>query len=116
MKGDFTRSTFRREQHYTSVRMQQGRVLLDAESNEQADIQSYLRETTTRDLVGRTGAPRDQGGFRIGWNGADILISAGRMYVDGILCENEGVIAAVDSAHPAAPVTHTLLSWVTQIQ
>ncbi|HMQ56354.1 MAG TPA: DUF6519 domain-containing protein, partial [Anaerolineae bacterium] len=34
MKGDFTRSTFRSEHHYSSVRMQQGRVQLDSDWNE----------------------------------------------------------------------------------
>ena len=117
MKGDFSRSTFRREKHYTSVRMQQGRVLLDAESNEHADIQNYLRHTTARDLIGRSGAPRDDAGFRIGWLGTDLLISAGRFYVDGILCECEG--ARVDVVQPAAPApgpaTITLQSWAPQL-
>ena len=31
MKGDFTRETFAPESHYASVRLQQGRVLLDAD-------------------------------------------------------------------------------------
>ena len=29
MKGDFSRSTFRSANHYSGVRLQQGRVLLD---------------------------------------------------------------------------------------
>ncbi|MEI6900677.1 MAG: DUF6519 domain-containing protein, partial [Bacteroidota bacterium] len=37
MKGDFTRSTFNKEKHYHDVRMQQGRVMLDADWNEQQD-------------------------------------------------------------------------------
>ena len=40
MKGDFSRSTYRPKNHYSSVRLQQGRVLLDAEWNEQADVAS----------------------------------------------------------------------------
>ncbi|HEX6608229.1 MAG TPA: DUF6519 domain-containing protein, partial [Chloroflexia bacterium] len=39
MQGDITRSTFRPENHYDGVRMQQGRVQLDADWNEQVDIQ-----------------------------------------------------------------------------
>jgi hypothetical protein len=38
MKGDFSRFTFKKEKHYSSVRMQQGRVQLDADWNEQMDI------------------------------------------------------------------------------
>ena len=35
--GDLTRSTFRAYRHYSGVRMQQGRVQLDADWNEQLD-------------------------------------------------------------------------------
>lgn len=91
MKGDFTRETFKREKHYNSVRMQQGRVLLDADWNEQADIQTYLRETEAKDVIGQCGVPMHSGGFRISptQDYRDLVISPGRIYVDGILCENE---------------------------
>lgn len=52
MKGDFTRSTFRPAKHYTSVRMQQGRLQLDSDWNEQADIQNYLRRAQVTDMIG----------------------------------------------------------------
>ena len=107
-KGDFSRSTFNRSRHYTSVRMQQGRVMLDAEANEQADIGNYLRETVARDVIGRTGAPRDDAGFRIGVIPGDLLISAGRFYVDGVLCECEGTWGAVASTS-GAPITTIVL-------
>ncbi|HUP60692.1 MAG TPA: DUF6519 domain-containing protein [Thermoanaerobaculia bacterium] len=112
-KGDFSRSTFNRSRHYTSVRMQQGRVMLDAEANEQADIGNYLRETVSRDVIGRTGAPRDDAGFRIGVIPGDLLISAGRFYVDGILCECEGTWGAVAST-AGTPITTIVLKapWV----
>jgi len=110
-KGDFSRSTFNRTRHYTSVRMQQGRVMLDAEGNEQADIQNYLRHTVSRDLIGRTGAPRDDGGFRIGVIPDDVLISAGRFYVDGILCECEGTSSPVLAASGSPINTLTLQKW-----
>jgi hypothetical protein len=45
MKNDLTRSTFRRERHYSSVRMQQGRVQLDADWNEQLDIEMHTGAT-----------------------------------------------------------------------
>src|SRR5438045_2745266 len=48
MKGDFSRSTFNPGKHYTSVRMQQGRVQTDADWNEQANIPAHLGETSTR--------------------------------------------------------------------
>ncbi|MGB3300222.1 MAG: DUF6519 domain-containing protein [Phormidesmis sp.] len=51
MKGDFTRSTFRSSKHYSSVRMQQGRLQIDADWNEQADINAYLREAQALDML-----------------------------------------------------------------
>src|SRR3954454_5508547 len=89
MKGDFTRSTWKPEQRSRGGRQQQGRVQLDADWNEQVDIDTYLRETSLGDLIGLCGAPRTGGGFKVALTGdaADLTLSAGRLYVDGILCE-----------------------------
>lgn len=92
MKGDFTRFTFDPTAHYTQVRKQQGRVDLDADWNEYLDIQSYLSETTHTDVIGACGAPEVGGGFKVESvlpDGSDFNLSAGRIYVDGILCEIE---------------------------
>lgn len=91
MKGDLTRSTFKREKHYSSVRMQQGRVQVDADWNEQADIQAYLRNRAVGDVIGHSGIPLKGGGFEIRPTPdyKDLIISPGRMYVDGVLCELE---------------------------
>jgi hypothetical protein len=89
MKGDFTRDTFNKEKHYSSVRMQQGRVQLDADWNEELDINSYRIETETIDTIGESGAPINDAGFGITTAGDDLLIGAGRYYVNGILYENE---------------------------
>ena len=101
MKGDFTRFTWKPEKHYSGVLMQQGRVALDSDSNEQADIVSHLRETGVGDIVGLCGAPRRDGGFDIfvppADLGDDLIISAGRIYVDGILCEVDGDEIAIVS-------------------
>jgi photosystem II stability/assembly factor-like uncharacterized protein len=72
MRGDITRSTFRAADHFSSVRLQQGRVHLDADFNEQADITEHRIRTTTRDLVGPHGAPDIGGGFALR-AAADIL-------------------------------------------
>jgi photosystem II stability/assembly factor-like uncharacterized protein len=66
MKGDFTRFTFRPEKHYRSVRVQQGRVQLDADWNEQADIATHRDDAATADLIGRQGSPWHGGGFQVG--------------------------------------------------
>jgi Family of unknown function (DUF6519) len=96
MNGDFSRSTYRPTNHYSSVRLQQGRVLLDAEWNEQADIVAHVDRTTTSDVVGPTGAPKSAPGdfanfaVRPDVNDTDLRIAPGRIYVDGLLCENHG--------------------------
>jgi hypothetical protein len=98
MKGDFSRSSFDFKKHYRSVLMQQGRVQMDADWNEQLSIHQHVEQTSMRDAVGPDGTPFDRGGFRIDAkpDGSDLLISAGRIYVDGILCENEAPIAYSD--------------------
>ncbi|MDP8888547.1 MAG: DUF6519 domain-containing protein, partial [Thermoproteota archaeon] len=65
MKGDFTRSTFRKENHYHKVNMQQGRVQIDADWNEQNDIQLHYEKSFLRDLVGKNGTLAENNGFEI---------------------------------------------------
>ena len=104
MKGDFTRSSFNPRKHYSSVRMQQGRVQLDTDWNEQIEIAQHQGQTQLADLLGVGGAPALANGFEITehkasvselnstngtWVAPDFVISAGHFYVDGILCEND---------------------------
>jgi hypothetical protein len=95
MKADLSRSTYRPSNHYSSVRLQQGRVLLDAEWNEHADIGLHHQRATTRDVIGPAGAPTHAPdeflNFKVALarNGRDLRIAPGRLYVDGILCEND---------------------------
>lgn len=65
MKGDFSRQTFARKNHYSSVRMQQGRVQLDADWNEQADIVTHRSVTAKRDLIGPCGGPLHDAAFKV---------------------------------------------------
>ncbi len=89
MKGDFTRSTFRPQKHYTSVRMQQGRVQLDADWNEQMDITARRIGIGTSDITGRYAVPFQNPGFLIG-GGAVPSIGKGHLYLDdGFLIEND---------------------------
>ncbi|HWU85742.1 MAG TPA: DUF6519 domain-containing protein [Kofleriaceae bacterium] len=93
MKGDFSRITFDAANHFSRVLTQQGRVTLDADSNEQAAILLHYVRTLARDLIGPSGGPADALGFQLSLdpsaNPKALKISAGRYYVDGILCENE---------------------------
>ncbi|MGN9768371.1 DUF6519 domain-containing protein [Micromonospora sp. SD12] len=92
MKGDISRATFDQRRHATSVRKQQGRVDLDADWNEQQDIQAHLRATALTDVVGAAGAPLAGGAFAL-TGGADLTLSAGRYYLDGVLCENDAQVS-----------------------
>lgn len=89
MKGDFTRNTFRPKKQYSSVRMQQGRVQIDADWNEALDILTHRARTTRIDVIGHCGAPIHNPGYEITSEGSNLRIGAGRYYVHGILCENE---------------------------
>lgn len=93
MKGDFTRNTFDRTKHFSSVLMQQGRVMLDADHNEQSAILLHYLRTLARDIIGPYAAPVENAGFFLSPDTeGGFKISAGRYYVDGILVENESDI------------------------
>jgi hypothetical protein len=93
MKADLTRNTFDPFQHFDRVLMQQGRVQLDADWNEQgAMLLRYLRALAA-DLIGPQGGPSGNWGFGLALLGVtppvpgDFRIGLGRYYVDGMLCE-----------------------------
>jgi Family of unknown function (DUF6519) len=90
MKGDFSRLTFDPKKHYRRVLMQQGRVQVDADWNEQQAINQRRIETEAHDVIGRCGAPLHDAGFKVTVNNnGELVIGKGRFYVDGALCENE---------------------------
>jgi len=94
MKGDFTRFTFDKKKHYNKVKLQQGRVQVDADWNELVDIQDYHDTICLKDIIGQSGGPIDNAGFLIekkeDTNGIEsLLIGKGRYYIDGILIEND---------------------------
>lgn len=100
-RGDVSRDTFDRFKHFTRVLMQQGRVQVDADWNEQVAILLHYIRALAVDVFGEHGGP----GFEI----SPILkndqfdnlgVGFGNYYVAGILCENE---AKLDSA--GRPVT-----------
>jgi hypothetical protein len=95
MKGDFSRVTFDPRKNFTRVLMQQGRVQLDADWNEQAAILLHYLRTLAADVIGPFGGPKEGLGFEIAKveaNGklSDLTIGPGHYYVDGLLCENPG--------------------------
>ncbi len=115
MKGDFSRLTFDPLKHYSGVRMQQGRVQMDADWNENLDILRHRIETETIDVIGQCGVPVHDAGFGVvtdfsslssadqalmtslGFGslaGGDFYLTGGRAYVDGLLVENDHTLPA----------------------
>jgi hypothetical protein len=107
MKGDYSRDTFDPAKHFTRVLMQQGRVQLDSDWNEQGAILLHYLQTLAADLIGPYGGPLDQLGFEISPMSpaddqatlTDLSIGVGRYYVDGILCENDAPAVNVSPSH-----------------
>lgn len=101
MKGDFSRQTANLKKHYSGVLMQQGRVQLDADWNEQLAIGQHRIQTEARDVIGPAAAPLSGGGLAIAFTEgfAVLTISPGRMYVDGILCELEATSIPISNLH-----------------
>lgn len=119
MRGDFTRDTFDRFRNVSRVLMQQGRVQLDADFNEQvAILLRYMRLLAT-DLGGPHWGPREAIGFEIltkdspdlelklpviesdearrgfimaALEEGNAVICPGRYYVEGVLAENHKAI------------------------
>ena len=93
MKGDFSRLPFQADietKHYGAVLDQQGRVKTDYDKTAEVAIESHLRRHALRDIIGRSGAPADNAGFRLSRTPqGDLIIGAGDYYVDGILCTND---------------------------
>ena len=64
-KTDITRDSFRRHKNFSRVLMQQGRVQLDADWNEQNDILLQYMRTLARDIIGPHAGPQDDVGFAL---------------------------------------------------
>jgi hypothetical protein len=93
MSGDYSRDRFDPTKNYGRVRQQQGRVALDSDWNEAADIQDRRWRAETLDLMGRCAvSPRTPDAFKIhpSADGRTFEIGLGRLYVDGLLAENFG--------------------------
>lgn len=108
MSGDHTRFTFDPLKRYSGVLMQQGRVQLDSDWNEEIDIVRRRIRTTTLDILGPLGVPYSvsPNAFSIGWIGGpptDLSIGPGRLYVDGIQIENFAEDGATYNHQPFFP-------------
>jgi photosystem II stability/assembly factor-like uncharacterized protein len=65
MKADLSRDSFDPARHHSSVRLQQGRIVTDADWNEQADLTRHRDERLALDVIGRCGGPLDGAGYAL---------------------------------------------------
>jgi hypothetical protein len=108
---DITRDSFDPRKSFSRVLKQQGRVELESDWNEQAAITLRYLRLMMRDLVGLHAGPSEACGFRVlvkkdieppaqdfdettkglvsGLEAGDFVLSKGRYYVEGLLCENQ---------------------------
>ncbi|MDB5020628.1 MAG: hypothetical protein JWQ28_1755, partial [Pedobacter sp.] len=87
---DISRVNTNPKQHYTSVRMQQGRVLTDDDWNERERIEGELDRRALLDIIGPTGSPDK--GFKIEnvvvtGTQIDFDVLPGRLYLAGLSFE-----------------------------
>jgi Family of unknown function (DUF6519) len=91
MYGDFSRLTFAPEKHFSAVLVQQGRVMLDADANEQTAVTLHYLRQLAADVIGPYGGIDGTDAFLISRDKespATLLIGGpGRYYVHGLLCE-----------------------------
>jgi hypothetical protein len=99
MRGDFSRLTFDPRDNYSQVLLQQGRVLLDADFNEQTALSAYRLRQLARDVFGPHAGPVDSAGhpgfFITKVDDTTISAEAGRYYVDGLGVENPSAVSFV---------------------
>ena len=91
--GDYSRLTDRPEKRYSGVLLQQGRVQLDADWNEQAAIVKRRWQVQALDTFGPCAVPKvtTPDAFAISpilGPPLDLDIGSGRLYLDGLLAEH----------------------------
>jgi hypothetical protein len=99
VSADLTRNSFDPAKYFSRVVMQQGRVQLDADWNEQSSILLHMVRRLATDLGGPAWSPND-GFLPEGLTVTvpitdDVAFREGSFYVDGILCEIEATPVAI---------------------
>ncbi|WP_116132702.1 DUF6519 domain-containing protein [Tropicimonas sp. IMCC34043] len=91
MSGDYSRMTHDALKRYSALLLQQGRVLLDSDFNELVDILRERVDKLSLDAMGNPGIPylTNPDAFLITLAGGptDLVVTPGRIYVDGLMAE-----------------------------
>jgi hypothetical protein len=98
MTGDYTKVPLRPSERWTGARMQQGRVLLDHEWNLNLDAASGGLQAATAAVIGAAGVPRRSSAFQVAFSGEELLVRAGRMWIDGLMA-----LAPADFTYSSQP-------------
>ncbi|MEV7612586.1 DUF6519 domain-containing protein [Streptomyces sp. NPDC089799] len=127
MSADISRVSFDPAKHYSRIVHQQGRVTLDSDANEQTAVLLHHLRTVVADLLGPTAAPLAAPGFGVARTDppGDLAIGAGRLYIDGLLVENdtattyltqpEGYVDPETAPVPDGPFAVYLRAWEREI-
>ncbi|MEN0064247.1 MAG: hypothetical protein AAGA48_19000 [Myxococcota bacterium] len=84
MKGDFSRNSHLPDRQFSAVRFLQGRVVLDADLNEQLDIALDDRRWGRHDIIGDFGIPEDHpDDLAVALEGTTVTVAGGTAYVAG---------------------------------
>src|SRR5438128_12651913 len=93
MRGDFSRDSFNARAGFSGVLKLQGRLQVDADDNENLAILLHYMRTLAKDVIGKHGGPEGESiSLDFQFHGTatkfDFVITSGRYYVEGLLCEN----------------------------
>lgn len=105
MKTQISRDSFQRENRYSGVYLQQGRMILDADWNELSDIEKERLVDALRHAIAG-GAP-EVGGLKVYADPAgstNILIQPGSLYVDGVPARLDAAAPLAVNAQPDYPI------------
>jgi hypothetical protein len=95
---------------FAGVELKQGGVVLDADFNELVAVIDRRLRAVASDVLGRnTASQTTPDAFRIQVAGGTLQIGKGRLYVDGLLAENHGLV----SDTPAKKLLDPLMGEVT---
>jgi hypothetical protein len=119
--GDFSRFLDGLYGQYSGVLAQQGRLLLDAELNEQSAILLDVVRCLTTDVLGPFAGPAQHAGFAVQAvigekkTGRAVVLGGGRYYVYGLRCEVPSLHQPADTELPIgvheAPFVVYLAVW-----
>jgi hypothetical protein len=97
MKTQISRDSFKSEKHYSGVYLQQGRMITDADWNEESEIAKRRLDDALADAIA-SGVPREHGVKIAAVAGQPLRLTRGRLYAEGV-----GATVTGTQADPTQP-------------